>query len=140
MGVEENKANQRRVFEEVINKGNLDIIPQLFAPSYTYQSPLGMEIKGAEGFKQAMTMMLTAFPDLHFTIDDIFGEGDRVATRGTMQGTFTGELMGIAPTGKKLKISDLLITRWADGKEVEGWGSMDTLSFYQQLGITPPSQ
>ncbi len=140
MSVEENKAGQRRVFEEVINKGNLEIIPELFAPSYTYNSPLGMEIRGPEGFKQSMTMFRTAFPDLHCTIDDIFGEGDRVATRITLTGTLTGEMMGIAPTGKKVEITALLITRWVDGKEVEAWESMDTLRFYQQLGITPPSQ
>lgn len=140
MSVEENKAKQRRVWEEVFNKGNLEIIPELFAPNYEFHSPLGIEAKGPEGFKQLETMMHTAFPDIHCTIDDMFGEGDKVACRVTVTGKFKGELMGIAPTGKKSTIQAILITQWVDGKEVEAWESLDMLSYYQQLGIPIPNQ
>jgi steroid delta-isomerase-like uncharacterized protein len=138
MPVEENKAKQRRVWEEVFNEGNLEIIPEFFAPSYTFHSPLGLQAEGPEGFKQMLAMMRTGLPDMHVTIDDLFGEGDSVACRATISGTFKGEMMGIPPTGKKLTISMMLITHWKDGKEVEAWESVDTLSFYQQLGIKPP--
>ena len=140
MSVEENKAGQRRVWEEVFNKGNLEIIPEFFASNYSFHSPLGLEAKGPEGFKQMVAMMRTALPDFHCTIDDLFGEGDKVVTRFTIAGTFKGEMMGIAPTGKKATVAGIVITHWVDGKEVEGWESLDTLAFYQQLGITPPSQ
>ena len=140
MSVEENKAGQRRVWEEVINKGNFKIIPELFAPSYFYRSPLGIDIKGAEGFKQSLTMMRTAFPDIHCTIDDMFAVEDKVVTRFTISGTFKGEMMGIAPTGNKFTVAGIIITRWADGKEVAAWESMDTFAFFQQLGISPPGQ
>jgi len=138
MSVEENKANQRRVWEEVFNKGNLEIIPEFFAPGYTFHSPLGLKAEGPEGFKQMVAMVRKALPDLHVTVDDLFGEGDRVATRITMTGTFKGEMMGIPPTGNKMKNSVILITLWKDGKEVEAWEALDTLAFYQQLGIKPP--
>ena len=140
MSAEENIAGQRRVWEDVINKGNLAIIPELFAHSYFYRSPLGMDIKGPEGFKQSITMMRKAFPDLHCTIDDMFAIEDKVVTRFTMTGTFKGEMMGITPTGKKFTVAGIIITRWVDGKEVEAWESMDTLAFYQQLGIPIPAQ
>ena len=52
MSTKENKTKQRRVWEEVVNNGNLAIIPELFAPDYVFRSPLGMEAKGPEGFKQ----------------------------------------------------------------------------------------
>jgi predicted ester cyclase len=139
MSVEENKAAQRRVWEEVFNKGNLEIIPEYFAPDYSFHSPLGLEAEGPEGFKQIVAMMRSALPDLHVAVDDLFGEGDRVVTRFTIIGTFKGEMMGIAPTGKKLAVSGIVITRWAGGKEVEAWESLDTLAFYQQLGIKPPA-
>jgi steroid delta-isomerase-like uncharacterized protein len=139
MSTEENKAGQRRVWEEVFNKGNLAIIPELFAPNYFLRSPLGMDIKGPEGFKQSVAMMRTAFPDLHCTIDDMFAVEDKVATRFTITGTFKSEMMGIAPTGKKLTLTGIVITRWTGGKEVEAWESFDTLAFYQQLGISPPA-
>ena len=140
MGVEGNKANQRRVFEEVFNKGNLEILPKLFTPNYSFNSPLGMELKGPEGFKQLATVLRTAFPDILVTIDDMFAEGDKVATRFTITGTFKGEMMGIAPTGKKAAVAGIVITRWEGDKEVEAWESLDTLGFYQQLGIKPPGQ
>jgi predicted ester cyclase len=137
---EENKVRQRRVFEEVINNGNLDLIPEYFAPDYSIISPMGIEIEGADGFKQGSVTGRIAFPDLHYSIDDMFAEGDKVATRYTMTGTFKGEYMGIAPTGKKFAITGILITRWVDGKEVEAWDCRDMLGYYQQLGVTPPSQ
>ena len=138
MSAEENLANQRRVFEEVFEKGNLDAIDELFAPSYYVKSPLGEEIKGAEGFKEVLTAMQPALPDGKYTIDDMFAADDKVVTRFTLSGTFTGEMMGIAPTGKSMSVSGILITRWEDGKEVEAWESIDTLAYYQQLGIPIP--
>ena len=138
MSAEENKANQLRVYEEALIKKNLEVIDELFAPSYSFKSPLAGDINGAAGFKEALAAMFSAFPDTKYTIDDIFAEGDKVATRFTMSGTFTGEIMGITPTGKSASVSGILITRWEDGKEVEAWESIDTLGWYQQLGITPP--
>jgi steroid delta-isomerase-like uncharacterized protein len=140
MSAEENKTKQRRVWEEVFNKGNLGIISEYFAPGYTYRSPLGMEVKGPEGFKQMVAMMRTALPDMHVTIDDMFAEGDRVATRFTITGTSKGEMMGIPPTGNKITVSGIVITRWAGGKEEEAWEYIDTAAFFQQLGIKPPAQ
>ena len=139
MGVEENKANQRRVWEEAFGKGNLEVIDELFAPSYYFRSPLGIDIKGAEGFKQNLAMMRSAFPDMHISIDDMLADDDKVVTHFTLTGTFKGEMMGIAPTGKKVTVTGVVITRWVNGKEVEAWESLDTLAFYQQLGIPIPS-
>jgi len=137
---EENKARQRRVFKEVINERKIDLIPEYFTSDYSISSPMGIEIEGADGFRQSLATGITAFPDIHYTIDDIFAEGDKVVTRFTLTGTFKNEYMGIAPTDKKFSITGILITRWVDGKEVEAWESRDMLGFYQQLGIPIPSQ
>ena len=137
MGAEENKTNQRRVWEEAFGKGNLEVIDELFAPDYYFKSPLGMDIKGAEGFKQNLGMMRSAVPDMEISIDDMFAADDKVVTRFKITGTFTGEMMGIPPTGKSMSVSGIVITRWEDGKEVEAWESLDTLAFNQQLGIIP---
>jgi len=138
MSVEENKAKQRRVWEEVFDKGNLAAISELFAPEYVFHSPLGMQAKGPEGFKQIIAMMRTAFPDMRTTVDDMVAEGDRVVSRFTMRGTFKGEMMGMKPTGKQFEIKAVVIVRWADGKEVEAFEFFDTLPFYRQLGIPIP--
>jgi predicted ester cyclase len=98
----------------------------------------GQEFKGPEGLAQSVKMYRTAMPDFHITIDDILAEGDRVACRFTIQGTFTGELMGIAPTGKRFASAGAVFVRFAGGKEVEALEFLDQLSMFQQLGIKPP--
>ena len=137
MSTEENKAMIRRVYEEAFNKGNLAVVDKLMANNYVLHTP-GQEFKGPEGFKQYGTMMRTAFPDLHGTIEDMVAEGGKVANRLTLTGTHKGEFMGIAPTGKKVTITDHVFIRFEGGKEVEAWGISDVLGMYQQLGVKLP--
>ncbi len=141
MSTEENKAVIRRVFEEVLNKGDLSLIPELIAPDYVYHSPLvGGEFKGPEGFRQMVTMFRNAFPDLHCTIEDMVAEGDKLAIHVTLRGTFKGKFGDIAPTGKQFNMTSAYFYRMAGGKEVEALPFMDMLTWFQQLGISPPGQ
>ena len=135
MLTEENKAIVRRVIEELVNKGNLAIADEVLASNYIYHFPTH-DIKGPEGFKEFIGMMRTAFPDLHVTIEDLIAEGDTVAAIFTMRGTFKGELMGIAPTGRQLTFTDAVFVRFENGKEVEATAYANMLSFNEQLGIS----
>lgn len=137
MSTEENKAIVRHIFEG-LNKGNLAGVDELVATNYVYHQPSGEEIKGPEGLKLMVTMYRTAFPDFHFTIDDMIAEGDKVVCRFTGRGTHKGDLMGIAPTGKQVIITGILISRFAGGKEVEAWEIFDMLGMLQQMGVVPP--
>ena len=87
-----------------------------------------------------VTMQRNALSDLHFTIDNVIGEGDWLATQLSWSGTFTGKLGDIEPTGKKVNMKQVVITRYVDGKTVEAHPYLDTLSLYQQLGVSPPTQ
>jgi len=138
MSTEQNKAMVRRIFEEVFNKGNLSVVDEIMTNDYVYHMGQGMEFKGPDGFKQLATIFRNAFPDLHFTVEDMVAEGDKVATRATLQGTHKGDLMGIAPTGKQFTTTGFNIIRFAGGKEVEAFGAADMLAMYQQLGVAPP--
>jgi len=138
MSTEENKAIIRRNCEEALNKGDLAVADENIATNYVYHGSGGQEFKGPEGFKQFITMLRTAFPDLHFTIEDMVAEGDKVAHRLTLRGTHKGELMGIAPTGKQVTTTAITISRFVGGKEVEAWSSMDMLGMMQQMGVAPP--
>jgi predicted ester cyclase len=135
---DKNKATILRVFEEVFNKGNLSIADEIIAPGWVYHGPLG-EFKGVEGFKQIVVGVRQAFPDVHMTIDDIVGEGDKVAVRFTMTGTFKGEMRGIPPTGKKATLPISIICHLVGGKEVETFEFFDMLGFFQQLGVKAPA-
>jgi len=137
MSTEENKAMIRRVIEEVLNKANMAVVDEVMAPNYVYHHPQ-QEVKGPEGFKQFVTMFRAAFPDLHVTINDMFAEGDTVACLFTITGTHQGDLMGIPPTGKKMKIAEAIFIRFAGGKEVEATPILDQLDMMQQLGVIPP--
>jgi steroid delta-isomerase-like uncharacterized protein len=136
---EENKARQRRVWEELFNKKNLEIIDELFAPEWVEHMPT-RDIKSSEGAKQVPASYFKAFPDLHVTIDDMLAEGDKVMSRITMTGTFKGEFMGHAPTGNSFSAKGINIIKWVDGKEVEAWAVFDTLTFFRQLGIPIPEE
>ena len=82
-------------------------------------------------------MYRAAFPDIHVQIADQFTEDEKVLTRITIQGTHQGHFMGIAPTNKKIEVGALVVTRFKDGQNVEGWAEMDRLGLMQQLGVVP---
>ncbi len=139
MSTEQHKAMDRRVYEEVWNGGNLAVIDELVAANYVDhdQEPTGA-LEGLEGLKQSVTMYRTAFPDVHFTVEDQIAEGDRVVTRWTARGTHQDAFMGIPPTGKQAMVTGISITRVASGKVVEGWTNFDALGLLHQLGAVPP--
>ena len=68
MSNEENKANSRRLVER-INQGDLAIIDELCTPDHVSHTP-PLTTHGPEEYKQSFSVVLTAFPDLHFTIED----------------------------------------------------------------------
>ncbi len=140
MSVEENKAVMRRIIDEIWNKGDMTTVDEHVAANWVYQSPLGFEFKGPEGYKQFVTMFRTIFPDLHGTIDNMVAEGDKMAALLTLRGTFKGNFGNIEPTGKQLNLTFAYFFRFEGGKEVEALPFFDTLAFYQQLGISPPGQ
>jgi len=138
MAAAENKAVIDR-FNVALNEGNLDVIDAIFAPDFVGHSPLSPEpIRGPGGYKAFLATMGAAMPDLQYPSWTLIAEGDLVVIHMSAEGTFTNELMGIPPNGKKVLLWMINIWRFADGKIVEWWHSMDTLGFMQQLGAIPP--
>jgi len=137
MSTEANKALVRRWWEET-DKGNLAIIDELCAPDYIDHSPPlpGMG-EGSAAVRKANETLAAAFPDTVHTIEAMIAEGDLVVTRLRGRATFTGECLGIPPNGKVVEITGITIHRVADGKLVEHWANIDSLSFMQQLGAIP---
>lgn len=141
MSVEENKAVARRFYEEVWNQHDVDALDELTVANAVDHDPMPGLLPGREGWKQQFAMMFIAFPDLHFAVDIVVAEGDKVASRLTVNGTHNGEFMGIPPTGKQGTITGVDIFRIVSGKVVERWGSYDLLSLMQQIGVVaPPGQ
>ena len=138
MAAEQNKALVVRFVEELFNRGNMGIVGEIFAPDFIEREQLPPGIpSGREGVKVLTTMLRSAFPDFKATIDDILAEGDKVVIRMTWSGTQKGEFMGIPASGKRISIGVIDIIRITNGKVVEHWGQMDSMSMMQQLGAIP---
>jgi predicted ester cyclase len=87
------------------------------------------------GFKQMVAGLLAAFPDLRFTIEDQVIAGDKVATRWAAEGTHTGPLGEVPPTGKRVRIDGLILDRVVGDRVVERWEQWDQMGMLQQLGL-----
>jgi steroid delta-isomerase-like uncharacterized protein len=135
MSTEDNKAHVRRGFEAV-NQKNLAVFDELLTPDVVFHNA-STTMEGLEAYKQFLSMYMTAFPDLHFTIEDMIAEGDTVVARFTTRGTHQGNLMGIPPTGKQVSGTGMFIDRIVNGKAVEQWFNTDDLGLLQQLGVVP---
>jgi steroid delta-isomerase-like uncharacterized protein len=135
---EQNKANVRRLFEEVWNKGRVSVADELFAPTYNHHDSSTRDAgRGPESEKKRVTLYRNAFPDIRFTIEDLLAEGETVVARWSCRGTHRGELNGIDPTGKQFNITGVSIARFTNGKMFEGYVNWDALSLLQQLGVVP---
>jgi predicted ester cyclase len=80
-----------------------------------------------DGFKQMISDLLTAFPDLRFTVEDQIVAGNKVATRWTAEGTISGAFGPIPPTGRRVRFSGLILDRVDAGKVVERWEQWDQM-------------
>jgi steroid delta-isomerase-like uncharacterized protein len=134
--VEENKAIVRRALEDVFNTANPTAVGELYAPDFVNHTPpsLGPEVRGSATVTLFAASWRDAFPDLHVTVEDEWAEGDTVVTRWTARGTHRGTLRGIPPTGKRVVVMALEVSRIAGGKIAEEWLAFDTLGLLQQLG------
>ncbi len=110
---EQHKALVRRWLAEM-DKRNWSAADELVAADYIDHSPpLPGTAPGREAVKQANAMLYAAFPDARHTIEDQIAEGDKVVTRLSTTGTFTGEVFGIPPNGKQVTMTGIMIHRIA---------------------------
>jgi predicted ester cyclase len=134
----ENRSLVTRYFEEICNGRKLNVADEIFAAAHRYHDPSSPGIgTGPDGMKQLVSVYQNAFPDAHWTIDEMLESGDRVITRWTGSGTHHGDLAGLAPTGRPVNVTGIWIQRIAGGKIVESWNQWDTLGMLTQLGAVP---
>jgi predicted ester cyclase len=112
-------------------------VDEHFAPDFVIHNTFPGMASDVEGTKEWNAVILQAIPDYHVKIDDQIAENDKVVTRWTARGTHKGEFQGIAPTGKKVVVSGMTISRYVDSKIAESWVELDTLDLMRQLGAHP---
>lgn len=134
-----NKQIALRLYEEVWNERKLDIVDELISSSHALHDPnLSGAQTGPESYKQQVVRITTAFPDLHFSIEDIFSEQDKLAVSWMISGTHQAEYEGIPPTDKKIFVHGITIHHIVDGKILDSFVSWDALGLMRQLGHLPP--
>jgi predicted ester cyclase len=131
------KTKFERIPLEILNEGNLELIDELYAPDFVNQTPAPGVAPTRDGFKQWARALRTAFPDLHYTLEDSIEAGDKFVHRVSASGTMRGDLAGMPATNEHATWSEIHIGRVADGRLVEHWGLVDQLGMMVQLGVMP---
>src|SRR5438552_19216520 len=136
MSAEENKQLVRNCMD-LINQKNIAGIEQIYAPTYVRHDPNSSWCVNREDYKEDVQILTTVFPDLHFTVDDLIAEEDKVMCRFSIFGTQLNAWRGMPPTGKEVRVTGMCVSRIVDGYVVEDWFTTDIFSIAQQLGIIP---
>jgi predicted ester cyclase len=125
MSVEDNKLLVRRLVEEAVGEGNLDVVDELAAGEF------------AEVAKRWVRPFRSAFPDFEMEIVELIAEGDRVVARFRCSGTHRGEWLGVPATGRRFEnVDEIYIFRIRDARLVAAVGVEDNLSRLRQLGLS----
>ena len=127
-----------RAQHEIWNTGALQLIESVYASDFTGYWPASSPVpvrRGVEAVRVGVQRTRTAFPDFHEQVLDVFGVGEKVASRYISTGTHSGPYWGLEPTGKRIEIQEISIYRCAGGRIVEQWCVFDELARLQQLGV-----
>jgi steroid delta-isomerase-like uncharacterized protein len=133
----DNVGTVRRMYE-LINTQDIGGFSDHLADNFVeHEVTPGLE-PTKDGVKKFFLMQISAFPDLHFAVEDIFGSGDKVVARVTYSGTNKGDFMGMAATGKKVGVQLIDMFQFDDaGRVRDHWGTIDMMAMMQQLGLMP---
>lgn len=123
---------------DIWNTGDLALIDSVYAEDFIAHWPASSEVperRGIDGIRFGVERIRRAFPDWHERVFDIFGAGDRVASRYLSTGTHRGAFWGIEATGRRIEMEEMSIFRVAGNRIAEQWCMLDELARLQQLGV-----
>jgi predicted ester cyclase len=121
---EKNKAVVRRLIDEVMNGGRLELIDELFSPEM------------ADSARRWIEPFRIAFPDVEMRTVELVAEGDRVVGRFRCSGTHLGPWRGSRPTGRRMHdIEEVYFFTLRGGRITDAWGLEDTAKRLRQLEL-----
>jgi predicted ester cyclase len=124
-----------RIPLEILNQGKIQLIDELFTPEYVDRTPQPGVAPTREGFKQWVTALRMAFPDIHYTVEDTINGGDKWVGRLSVSGTMTGDFAGMPATGKRATWNEIHILHVVSERVTEHWGLVQELGMMIQLGV-----
>lgn len=136
---ERNKVVFEWFLDVVWNQGDGAALPEFMSSNVLVHgdSLAGGELAGMPAFGMFAMGIATAFPDVHFTTDDIIAQEDKVAVRITFAATHGGPFLELPASGSPVAGRDLIIFRFAEGKIEEAWLQLDGLGVMVQMGLIP---
>lgn len=132
--IEQNKLLVRRYYEEVVNTGDVDRIPEFVATDYVEVYNGVRYDCGIEGAKAHIQGVRTTYTELHLTVERQIAEGDWVVSQVMARGVHTGEWMGMKPTGKTVEFGCVNVDKVINGKIVEHGGAANMLEPLMSTG------
>ena len=134
---EQNKQVVHDFIQALFTKGDTSAVEQYLAADFVAHDPPMPDLTGdAAGFREAATRIRASFPDWRSEVHLLLAEGDFVAEHFTASGTHRGEMMGVAPTNRTVRVPGINIFRLRDGRITERWGILDMGALLAQLGVT----
>jgi predicted ester cyclase len=132
------KAICDRVYT-AFNTGIVKDLDGVFAPGFVEHEELpGVTATGQDVPKEMVRIFHQAFPDVHFDVLDILGEGDRLCVWYRLTGTNTGPFMGMPATGRAIDVQGFdYVTLDERHRVTEHWGVSQDLKMMTQLGLIP---
>ncbi|MBL7731315.1 MAG: ester cyclase [Chitinophagaceae bacterium] len=131
-----NKVVARFYIEEIVNKQKLELLNQVFADSFLVHilTDSTQNLQSIEAQADFLKYLFKAFPDIHYTVGDIIGDGDKIAMRVTLSATHKDEFWGYKASGNRINhLSEIFFFRFINGKVVESWVQIDLYNLYRQL-------
>jgi steroid delta-isomerase-like uncharacterized protein len=122
---EHNEHVVRRVFEDVVNGRDLDLVYELYTADMVDHDALPGAPAGVEGVRHTLAGLIAAFPDLEITVEDVSSHGDMVVVHNTWKGTRSGKLLGLPASGTRAEYSGIAIFRLEHGRIAERWAMVD---------------
>ena len=119
MAEAENIALYRRLIEEGVGIGQLDVLDEILAPDIELPTIVPTVEPTVAGLKHLNEGLRAGMPDARAEVEDIFASGDWVGARLRWTGTHTGEFLGLAPTGKTFAVTEIEIVRCENGRIVD---------------------
>lgn len=134
---EKNIETIRRLFAAISEGHQAEATASIATPTFIRHDLTGAVpgVEGQQGATRLIDRLKAGIPDLRLEIEDIFASGDKVAVRFVVSGTHTGEFLGHASSGKQLRISNINIYRFEDGKVAETWQLADGLGLSRQVRV-----
>ena len=124
-----------RWFDEVWNQQREDAIDEMMTEDVVIHGLGDEPIVGRENFKPFFRSFISAFPDIHVTVEDAIEAGDKMSCRCSVRGTHTGEGLGFAPTNKPVEFTGGGLCTVRDGRFSEVWNEFDFMRMNTQMGV-----